>query len=393
MRRDERGFNLINILVAAGVAIALIAGTKLWFSYREHETVMKAMLRQSKQIRERIENLMNNDDAWRATMMASENQADMACLRRHDPCPHKASVLSLRDNANRLAFDPHTVANGISAEGNLCGSFSEAGNDGCPFRLDLTWEPNCSAACADPDAVVLRGHLKFRPGSMAAFSSVRIPDQDFSVMRDTHPAVPRNCYELLQAGHNQDAVYVVRPDPHGPPMSVYCDQTRDGGGWALALSTGSTTYTSIPDTSLLTPGITGRLRPELIKQYLDASSLEGGNNLRLELPDVDGGLVLGASTNGAIDGDSYSAPMPPGDCRKVPDIRNEATHQPAPAFGIFFSGGGGEVGLDDATTETEGYHGIRVCFGTTPSGRVCGNGCHRKWTGELFHQKGTVWIR
>lgn len=44
--------------------------------------------------------------------------------------------------------------------------------------------------------------------------------------------IVRNCKDLLEAGVTADGVYTIMPDDQGP-LKVYCDQTTDGGGWAI----------------------------------------------------------------------------------------------------------------------------------------------------------------
>ena len=50
------------------------------------------------------------------------------------------------------------------------------------------------------------------------------------------PAVatlPASCIDLYSQGSTEDGTYTIYPDPSSPGVSVYCDQTTDGGGWML----------------------------------------------------------------------------------------------------------------------------------------------------------------
>jgi hypothetical protein len=58
------------------------------------------------------------------------------------------------------------------------------------------------------------------------------------------PMTLRTCREALMAGRTADGVYMLDPDGSGPlpTHSVYCDQTTDGGGWALVGRIGDPRY-------------------------------------------------------------------------------------------------------------------------------------------------------
>lgn len=391
MRGDQRGFNIVNLLMAAGVTFGIIMGTKAFMAYREREAATKLAAVQAERIREQFHKIMSTDASWNATLATPENQS-MACLREHSSCYGHGGLIVLRDGQRRSVFDSTQPGNGFTIEGNNCGSFSESGNDICPFRLELSWRPACSDDCVDPRHVELRARILFRGGNVGLFAGVRIPDSEFTISRLTRPGIPRNCYELLQAGRTANGIYVVHPTPNAPPLSIYCDQNSHGGGWALALMATRPGYSAIPESSTVTPDFTSRLSPDLVRAYLDTSTFQNGNNLRLDLPDVAGGLVLSASTAGSIEPIAYTALMPRGECREVPEGRNEAQHHAAEIFSLFFRGAG-EAGFDDTTTQLEGYRGLTACFGTTASGRHCGTGCARKWQGQLLRLRGAIWIR
>ncbi|MEZ4320055.1 MAG: MopE-related protein [Myxococcota bacterium] len=51
------------------------------------------------------------------------------------------------------------------------------------------------------------------------------------------PVCPRpSCLALLQEGETEDGVYAIDPGDGNGPRQVWCDQTADGGGWTLVVS-------------------------------------------------------------------------------------------------------------------------------------------------------------
>ena len=147
------------------------------------------------------------------------------------------------------------------------------------------------------------------------------------------------------------------------------------------------------ESNALTPTSVAHLPAPKVKALLENSRSLDTNNIRLDFPDVDQGIVLFASTNGSVETDNYSAETNSGSCNKVDQNQvHIATHTPAEMFTIQFKGNG-EAGLSYQTTMSEGFHGFYVCFGNQEDGSSCGKGCGRSWTGRLFSQKGMLWIR
>lgn len=91
---------------------------------------------------------IENDDAWKATLAA--NSASMSCLSTEGAiCPTGTQPLIayLADGtlaANGAASD----SSGFDYYGTACTGFSQTTpNDLCPFKIVMTWTPNCTGTC------------------------------------------------------------------------------------------------------------------------------------------------------------------------------------------------------------------------------------------------------
>ncbi|MGZ3706507.1 MAG: fibrinogen-like YCDxxxxGGGW domain-containing protein, partial [Bdellovibrionota bacterium] len=233
MIRNQRGFTLTNIFIGIALVVAIVGGVNYWNSTKAKDNARRIAKEQGEAVRDRFINLLRLDAAWKNTLAAAEN-VSMECLRSHKPCPHSNPPMILRDGMNRAVYDSINPKNGITLEGTNCGNFVETGNDNCPFRLDLNWNPQCDTFddCLDPPSVIFTARIRFRASPNGPFAGLKIPDVTFEESRLVVPGVLRNCYEHLKRGAVADGLYVIQPSREGPAMSVYCDQTHDGGGWA-----------------------------------------------------------------------------------------------------------------------------------------------------------------
>ncbi len=56
--------------------------------------------------------------------------------------------------------------------------------------------------------------------------------------------LPLTCKEVLKAGNTTDGVYTIQTSVSDPPAKVYCDMTKDQGGWTLLITLAPTTTTN-----------------------------------------------------------------------------------------------------------------------------------------------------
>ena len=267
--RNEKGFNLINILTSIALLFAVVWSYNWWMGIKELEDAEKIVQKSSKAIANRFKTILHSDVAWRNTMY-SRNNGTMACLRDHTSCELKGGPFILLDDQNRVAYDSTIPSSGITFDGGPCLSFKEEGSESCPFRLDLTWAPQCPIGeCLKPGRIFLRGKLRFRGAPGTVFAKVKLKEIEFVESRAPAPGEPRTCLEHLEAGHNRSGLYNVKAFPDAPAFPVYCDQERDGGGWALIAAAGVAGYNVLRESNALTPTSVAHLPALKVKALLE----------------------------------------------------------------------------------------------------------------------------
>ncbi|XP_078701986.1 microfibril-associated glycoprotein 4-like [Branchiostoma floridae x Branchiostoma belcheri] len=101
---------------------------------------------------------------------------------------------------------------------------------------------------------------------------------------------PRNCWELLNSGHDTSGVYIIYPTAGGiSPIHVYCDMDTDGGGWTVFQRRQDGSVDFYLDWQAYKTGF-GDLRGEFWLGNDNIHDLTGlgGYELRIDMEDMDG---------------------------------------------------------------------------------------------------------
>ena len=388
--RSEAGFTITHVIVLVALCAIGAWAWRVHEQRKERAAVLASLEKAAAKARDHLMATLNDDRAWRHTREARQNSR-MACLQDHSSCEGKAGLIAVQDSLNRVVFDSTLPNSGLTANGGTCTGFTEQGDDGCPFRFELVWEPHCEGDCKNPKTSNIHGTLRFQPGSRYDLP-LNAGNYAFRVSRETFPPEPKSCAAAHAAGIERDGIQGLRPVPGGPLIFVYCDQNRDGGGWALVANAAEEGAGDLPVIQTVSPAANGRLPAEIVGKLLAASDHQGENNVRVLLPDIDRGLTLAMGTNGATEAAHFTSAMPEGECAGMPAKANFASKTYDGEFNLTFKGGG-EVTYSSRYVAGKVTPGLDICFGVRPDGHDCGVGCKSVWRGVKSKVRGSVWIR
>ncbi len=147
MVRNQRGDIMVVVLVA--VAIAAFAASLYFDIFSQALSLQKKS--DSVTLLEVLENqviwTIENDEAWKVTM--SRNSA-AACLRTSGAvCANTTNPLDVYlEDGTLLNRGSMTASDGFDYLGMPCTGFSATSpNDRCPFKIEVSWTPNCTGPC------------------------------------------------------------------------------------------------------------------------------------------------------------------------------------------------------------------------------------------------------
>lgn len=184
----SQGFSLLEVMIALGVlgvvSLIVIGINNLALKGSTGANIYH----QADQFRKNIISVINNEDAWKATVnYNSPANNRFECLRTppvgncaaftddplQSPTPWFRLGVAKRpftvlDQAGKVVYDPTSPTAGFDTNGRLCQTFNPNPSDNnCPFRLELSWQVTCPsspAPCTGEDITVrIRGVIYYRP--------------------------------------------------------------------------------------------------------------------------------------------------------------------------------------------------------------------------------------
>lgn len=181
---------------------------------------------------------------------------------------------------------------------------------------------------------------------------------------------PASCVEVIELGVGVlDGVYTLTLPVLGE-RDVYCDLTREGGGWALAANAPEGGYDEMPVVGVVTPEVHGRV-DDLTLTALLASPSDARNNVRVELHAparvVSMRAVLEMPGHEGPDGAGNVVARPHrmhvewtanGDCSAYDDGPDDAIVEPSDAWSIYNGSGNGSIGFQGDGTSRGSFVGF-----------------------------------
>jgi len=165
-RRSNRGLTLVELLVSVSLVSILALGAAVLGSQVVKFSSQISSVDAAQTIRERALEIINSEQGWNRTISNAANAAVFNCLVLGTDCSAApGGQFSIVDSGG--LWTDHTNGNwGFDASGLPCTSYnSAAGNDACPFRLNVSWMPICAGApCTNPEIRIV-GNLEFSPAT------------------------------------------------------------------------------------------------------------------------------------------------------------------------------------------------------------------------------------
>ncbi|RYZ93318.1 MAG: hypothetical protein EOP06_01375 [Proteobacteria bacterium] len=147
--RSDRGFSLVEIVIAAGLSTAVIAaaGAALIDSKSlQNEQTEKFWIEER---RLEMANAIATVEGWNQTVALNPG---MNCFTSPNGCPAARMPQPLKISLSGALLDGANANAGMSSNGDICNTFSSANGDAsCPYGITLTWQAVCEGvACRNP---------------------------------------------------------------------------------------------------------------------------------------------------------------------------------------------------------------------------------------------------
>ena len=205
LRGSQQGSVLVPILILATIMAVVFAGVgSVVFS-----TLKAKLARASKgaigDIIVNFEECIIDGPSWALSLKDSSLLADTAAdikkkLRLLEP-PTSGGGDNLcgtkRDPATMavqgLEYDSNVATSGFTVDGQVCSTYSDAGNDGCPYHFDFYRVISCggAASCSYPTETALIT-IKYHPGPKSPVSPISLGDGFVRPGKDQSIAITRN---------------------------------------------------------------------------------------------------------------------------------------------------------------------------------------------------------
>lgn len=243
MKSQSAGFTIVEVLVSLGIWSALTLGVGLAIHHTFRMQNRSRSLVQVEMFRQAIVQAVESDIGW-AKVVKDARNVSMECLRSGTPCtidgsdmgaPLASVPLVLLQPDGRLLFDATKATQGLTPQGDLCDTFSSAGNDACPFRFELNWSALCSpGSCTNPQIVVSAKLIYSANRLRFVFNEARYSIAKIYRMPASVPTAPGGCYAYeVPPGITRLRITAIGGGGSGARATPTCAyQMLSGGGGA-----------------------------------------------------------------------------------------------------------------------------------------------------------------
>lgn len=174
---NNSGFSSVVALVAIGfiVAASLLLPTQFMPVFKNAQRINDHL--SATVFRNVVFTMVSDPIIWQNMI---SNDPSLVCIKDSTDCYSLIGTPQplryLYDPANNLIFDANVATNGFTHAGDPCNTFDSSGNPLCPFRLEMTWQPLCSASpCVNP--------------TLQINVSIRVKSSDSYSIRDNQYAI------------------------------------------------------------------------------------------------------------------------------------------------------------------------------------------------------------
>jgi len=179
--KNSKGTSLLELMVVTGIMsiiMAGISGTMISLMGMQTKAVIK---KSAADVAYNLTSHLKNNLAWAATVAVASGgstNASLECIKLNTDsnpandmdCTGKSGNFNLYDSSGNAVYSPWNGdmttanANGFSENGAPCSSYDGvAGDDDCPFRMELSWVAGCGGGFCLTPAITITGTFNYSP--------------------------------------------------------------------------------------------------------------------------------------------------------------------------------------------------------------------------------------